>query len=349
MRQFNAAALLTIVVACWPVPATGTDAGADYSTLYDTRTLVADKPRYQRRLTELLQQGIRPALTDTQRRSLGQVQLRFPLPRGGDHPLNFMAYADGREGFVVLPVLSLKFLEDLATAYAWLHVSGHSLETIDEYVTMLRFQSPGDFPGNRYPPPLDALRVPAGALNDSRVDDLSLRFRNTAYAFVLLHELGHLHLEHRGYGGISRATARANESAADRFALEALERADTIPMGAILYFQAQAYSQPNRGQFASEAAWERFLANDATHPVTAERLQSMARYLGGAAGRASAPAERTTLRFIATRLAGIAETLSDAHIQRCMAVVGRRTDLSSLQPRRAGTGYSPLQQWCGQR
>lgn len=50
--------------------------------------------------------------------------------------------------------------------------------------------------GNRYPLPLLALHIPTNALANSKVDDLSLRFRNTAFAFILGHELGHIYHHH---------------------------------------------------------------------------------------------------------------------------------------------------------
>ena len=68
-----------------------------------------------------------------------------------------MDYYSGQRGgrsFVAMPVLSLMFLEDLCTAYALLHLKGYSLETIDEYVTMLRYKKAADFPDGRYPPTL---------------------------------------------------------------------------------------------------------------------------------------------------------------------------------------------------
>ena len=39
---------------------------------------------------------------------------------------------------------------------------------------------------------LVARESPDDALADKRVDELSLRFRNSAIAFILVHELGHL-------------------------------------------------------------------------------------------------------------------------------------------------------------
>src|SRR4029453_7373226 len=44
----------------------------------------------------------------------------------------------GSKSIVVMPILSLKVVEDMATAYAWLYQNGMSLGTIDLYFAMLR-------------------------------------------------------------------------------------------------------------------------------------------------------------------------------------------------------------------
>jgi predicted Zn-dependent protease len=211
---------------------------------------------------------------------------------------------------------------------------------------MLRYKPASAFSGGRYPPPLEALGIPSDALSDERVDGLSLRLRNSAVAFVLLHELGHILYGHGGYKGISKEQARANEQQADRFALEVMERTKTIPMGAVMFFQTQAYSLPHRGQFSSDAEWERYLESEETHPMTTDRLHAMARYMNSAARRESRPAEADSLVYIATRLTEIASILEDPLLERCIAVVARNADPTTLKPRREVAG-SQMQKWCG--
>lgn len=309
---------------------------------YPISKLEQEKPRFERRINELYVKGVRPFLTQEESRALRGAQFKFPLiGENSKDPSDFYSYTRERRSYVALPILSLIFLEDLTTAYAWLWANNYRLETIDEYITMLKYKSPQDFPGGYYPSPLQALQIPKNALNDPRVDDLSLRFRNTAYAFILLHELGHVLYQHSGYSGITTSQARSEESDADLFALDVLHRTSTIPMGAILYFQAQAYSMPNKGQLIaegkikSEKDWQVYMKAEMTHPLTPERLEAMAMHMSSSANKSRTTTEAETLRYIATRLLHISEILEDTDLQACMAVVAARADLANLAPRRS--------------
>lgn len=346
-------------------PIVGT--AGDLAEMYDAARLARESARFERRINEIYDKGIQPILTSEEKRAIGGVELTFPLvgknPESGQtlDPLAFYSYGQSGRPGVAMPVLSLLFLEDLCTAYAWLYTRGYSLETIDEYVTMLRYKESTDFTGGRYPPPLKALQIPNDALTDRKVDDLSLRFRNSAFAFILAHELGHIRYGHRGYKGITTAQARANEANADRFALEILKKTSTIPMGAILFFQVQAYFMPSKGQLKveglvkSDQDWEAYLNRTATHPLTADRLRQMALHLdqtaNQTANQAGAGAERETLRYIAVRLNGISEILEkEEELQGCMAVVAHRAAPSTLAPRRPGAATGTLlEKWCSRK
>jgi hypothetical protein len=205
---------------------------------------------------------------------------------------------------------------------------------------MLTFKQLSDFPDKRLPPPFVALGVPSNATADSAVDGLSLRLRNSAYAFILGHELGHVVLGHGGYAGITTERARTEEADADRFALRLLQQAKTIPMGGILFFQAQAYAMPNPGQFQAIGLtaqdWEREVQRSITHPLTADRLEAMAVEMDAWAATWPRPGERPILQFIGERLAAIAGYLRDVDLQHCVAVAATRTDLGELKPRQRG-------------
>jgi hypothetical protein len=111
-------------------------------------------------------------------------------------------------------------------------------------------------------------------------------------------------------------------------------------MGAILYFQAQAYLMPSLGQFIAEGKsrqdWQAAVTKEMTHPLTADRLQALALGLQNAADREPRAAERETLHYIATRLLNIAEVLQDADLQQCMAVAAARASPAVLTPQRPG-------------
>ncbi len=173
------------------------------------------------------------------------------------------------------PIASLKFLDDLCTAYAWLQINGYGLETISEYAAMLRYQS---FPDGRYPRPLLALRIPSDALRNPRVDELALgHFVVTARTFILLHELGHVYYRHRG-------STIANEEQADRFAAEVMARTPLPPLGIIVFFLFDAH-------------WSSYPPGPAdTHPMSGARLQALAGLVEDGAGRGPTQAGRPTGR-----------------------------------------------------
>jgi hypothetical protein len=340
-----------------PVAATA----EELAKIYDTAKLSQEKARFDRRINEIYARGIWPTLTDEEKRAIGDVELSLPLvgkhPGSGQTlgPLDFYSYGRGGRPVVALPVLSLLFLEDICVAYAWLYARGYSAETIDEYVTMLRYKKAADFAGGRYPPPLKALQIPDDALSDRQVDGLSLRFRNSAFAFILAHELGHIRFRHRGYEGTTTAQARSNEEKADRFALDVLKRTSTIPMGAILFFQSQAYFMPSKGQLKAEGRvksdqdWQSYLDKEVTHPLTADRLRQIALHMDRTAGQGGAGVENETLRYIAKKLGEIADILGlYDELQGCMAVVAYRANPNTLGPRRPGALTATLlKKWCG--
>lgn len=117
------------------------------------------------------------------------------------------------------------------------------------------------------------MQIPTDALEDHTANNLSLRFRNSGYAFILAHELGHLYHAHV-------SSSITNEEEADLFALNIMQRTSTIPMEITLWLQATAYYSWNRGDFASEQAWKRFLErNPPTHPLNGQRLRVLAQRL----------------------------------------------------------------------
>jgi hypothetical protein len=199
---------------------------------------------------------------------------------------------------------------------------------------MLKYRAPGDFSGGRYPDPLTALGVPARIWEqEPAVDDLSLRLRNSAWAFILAHEMGHLRYGHPGNAAVDPATSQRHEREADQFALDLLARSETIPMGAVLWFQATVGFFPNRADFEAEAAFLDWQQREATHPVNPGRLQSLALALDRAVGDSLDPGHAEVLRFIATRLAVIADTLAEPDMQRLIARQAVQGDPDDLKRR----------------
>lgn len=291
-----------MVLACAAVVshARAADAAAG---LYDRATLDYWGQRYQVSTRKILNEVIRPALRAEERRQLDTVELDMPrhaedAQRG--RPLAF--YADNDR--VVMPVYSLKFLDDLCTAYAWLQINGYSLETISDYTAMLRHGKVRPTPEFA---PLTALGIPANALKDPRVDALALGHFVTARTFILLHELGHVYHRHRGGSG---ARSRKNEEEADRFAAEVMARTALPPLGSLVFFMA-------------DASWAGYPTTaDDTHPLSGARLRTLA--------------DRVEDPGLAQGLRALAALIDDPDIRTGFVAAGKSATLDSLKPRRPG-------------
>ena len=329
------ATLLAVAALCL-MPFAAQGEARSYASLYDDAELEHWAGRYRPGIMSNLEQVIRPALTRAELRGLDRLRIDIPLRAASGHPLDFYALGSGA---VVLPAMSLKFLDDISVAFAWLNRNGYSVETVQEYVGMLKYGREADF--GRWPPPLRALRIPDDALSDPAVDGLAQKIFKSAVVFVLLHEMGHVLHGHPGYGpGVRRVDARANETEADAFALEVMRRLPAQPTGMFLVFQLMAYAGPNRGDFDSDADWRR-AAEEATHPVTPDRMRAIAALLRRHADAFALEYEnratgRQNVLFTADQIDQVADILSDPDLQRLVATTSRRATLAGLAPRRHG-------------
>lgn len=336
MTALRLAVLLAVIGAAVAIPAAAP--GADYGTMYDDRLLEQRRPDYREIILSNLQTVFLPKLTVEERRRLQGLSVDFPL-RGPERGLfEYFALAGGR---VVMPVMAIRFLGDLAVSYAWLDTNGYTMESVTDYVSMLKYQDAARF-GGRYPDPGTALRIPANATDNPRVDNLSQQILSQSVSFILLHEMGHVLYQHQGYGpGIARARARQNEDEADRFALEVLRRVGQPVNGLLFFFLSAAHFVVHRADFASDADYQADLARQ-THPLTSDRTARLAQYLrehaadygrlqNNPAGAASA------IRSIADAIdQRVVTVLADPDQQRLMALRGRSMTLAGLAPRRPG-------------
>jgi len=316
------------------LPGLAIPAAAAAAEIYSEEQLAEDKGRYAEKFSFLLEKGLGELMTADELLALQGVAIRHP-PRGAD-PLSVKSAVVDGTPVVRAPVESLKFIEDLSTAYAWRYTNNYSLEPIDEYLAMLKYRPTEEFPGGRLPDPLTALGVPPGVWErDNQVGDLSLRFRNTAWAFVLAHELGHLRFGHTETD-VSPAEMQRQEEAADEFAVDLLGRSDTIPMGMVLWFQATAAYMQNRSDFPSDAAYHDWARTEASHPVNGRRLRNLASMMHSQATAQSDRNRAEVLEFIAVRLTTIGETLENPDMQqlikRC-AGLRQPEDLKRLDDR----------------
>jgi hypothetical protein len=295
--------LLVASLVCWMAAAPARAGGIDdVSGLYDRQTLQYWSERYRVSTGKILDQVIAPVLLSEERRALGRVQILYPLPgedRRASAPFGYHSVSDAASGKIVLPVLSLKFLDDLCTAYAWLQIHDYSLETISDYVAMLKYQNLQSLPQV-----LPTLGIPVDALSDKRVDELALGHFVTARTFILAHELGHLRFRHAG-------SSIANEHEADAFAIDVMQRTPLPPLGIMVFFMADAHM----AQYPPSP--------NATHPLSADRLRALA--------------ARLLDKALAHKIAKLGDFLADPDIQASIIAAGKATNPAVLGPRRQGT------------
>ncbi|MGK7895494.1 MAG: hypothetical protein AB4372_18230 [Xenococcus sp. (in: cyanobacteria)] len=279
------------------------------SKYYDDQTLEKWQARYDKSINQIYNQWIYPNLSMVQRNKLANINISIPILVDKYEPVSFLRRVGTSE--IIMSAQSLKFLDDISTAYAWLYVNDYSLETITDYMAMLRYQGRDQFPGKRYPLPLDALQIPDNSLSDPKVDELALRLFNGARTYILAHEIGHIIYNHPGYKGLSRKDATKNEIDADKFALDIIERIDSSGiffLGVILYHQV--YSHWN---------WDN---NNSTHPTSASRIRTIS------------SRENDISRSIF--LKDLANTLEDEETQNSTRISSENRDLRTLAPRRPG-------------
>ena len=280
---------------------------ADWSSLYGAAVLAREQTRLQHLAEDVSANEIGTYLTDGQRLLFGPPPIDLPLKTDSASPINCDLH---RNGTIVLPALTLLFVEDLAKAYAWLWANHYSSETVDEYTSMLRFRNIADFPESKYPAPLTALHIPADALNEADVKKMFLRLRTSAYMFLILHQMGQL-----------RSSGETSEEQTDLFTLDLMKRNSETPLGLLLLMDAGVYLP------------------DGQHPITAKRLIWMADYLDRRVqdfveGRPDRLLARNAIHAIARSLRVSAASVQDSSTQSAWAEQARRTDVSSLLPKR---------------
>ncbi len=300
--------------------------------IYSRTELESEAVRLRNAVFRLYSIGIKPSLSEDEIRAAGDFEFSFPLPETNDPLMDFAATTDGRA--MIMPLMSLKAVEDLTTAYAWLYHNNYSLSTIDLYFTMLRYRDPADFPGGKFPRILDALGVPPDAYKtDKRVDELSLSLRNEVYAFIIAHELGHIRYAHKPLDQITTQQAQADEAQADAFALDIFLRTKTPPLGPVLFFQAQVYNLLHPVEFGRTEQERASALLQMTHPLTLERIEKMNGFIEGPFTRAR-PEETALWTDIASKLRAIIPIMQDQEIAECMIKVATTADLSDLKPRK---------------
>jgi hypothetical protein len=246
-------------------------------------------------------------------------------------PLAF--YAAGPA--ITASAASIRFLDDLAFAYAWLEMDGYDPRTVADYLLMLRYWT--DARG-RPPPPLATLCIPDFEAVEKRVQERAIRTFDTMIVFVLLHEVGHVLHRHAGNQVVSPATSRSNEEEADRFALDLFARIGEVPSGVPLLFFTMAHLNENSADYPSEIAYLRTLTTR-THPLSPARLQNLAHDLVAASKRFSRglrPGATASVLSISLEVSQLVLLMADRDVQRLAKAIGRTVRPEDLAPRPKG-------------
>ena len=269
------------------------------------------------------------------------VRLEIPLkphPQFSDTPFSF--YADVQNKVIYAPISSVKFIDDLSVASAWLERNGYSQETLVDYLSVLKYGL-NRFPAGQIPDPIKALHVPEKAWeSDQWVDDVSQKLLKSIIVWILGHELGHIVFQHPSYDSVSFETSQKCEQEADAFATDMFRRIGTMPGGMILLFTLFTNFFGHRGDFTNQGDWENYLRTS-THPVSSDRLKVIANELildpesfVGAEPDFYKSAQLT--KGIGLEAKKIAEIIEAPEMQTFLTGHALAIDLSSLYPRRPG-------------
>ena len=315
----------------------GSCQAADLSKTYDSRSLNYWHDRYEPNLKWNFENLIMNRLTPEERKAVGKVTLRVPLASEGAHRGNpLVYYSTVSPPEIVIPTLSVKFLDDLSIASAWLEENGYTLDSVMRYLGMLKYQFPGSFPGVTPPAPLTALKIPSDALKNKNVDETSQKILKSAIAWIMAHELAHVRYKH-SYGNNARANQQ-QEIEADSFATEIFRRNGVAPIGTSFYFFFESYLAINSADFPSQQKWEQYI-KERTHPLTPTRLKLIAENLQKKSEDFTRSEDNQTRAMQAVeestqRIRDVSGFLADPMMQKGMRAVALSTDNDSLQPKR---------------
>jgi hypothetical protein len=244
--------------------------------LYPRAKLESDVKLFGEQITAEYRTTILPNLTAGEKAALAAVKIQFPIAGPKGDPFEF--YTDGST--VYMPALSLRFFSDLCVANAWLATHGFDGTTVRDYVGLL-FREAAFSPTAPLPPVFKTLGIPDNARDENAVSARASRNFGNTVVFLLAHELGHVLAKHRA-DPADPAQSRAQEIAADRFAIELMRRLPQVPLGLEQWFDYERIRHAAPREIPREAEWQKYLGT-LRHPVTTERLNALAHEIENAA------------------------------------------------------------------
>lgn len=321
MRRLLQLALLVFV-------ATGVRA-QDVSLLYSTTELEEIGSRYRPNLRGLWIEDFLSQLTHDELARGGQVSLNLPLMGAKQQVLEW--YSNPVTRIVYLPISSVKFIDDLAVAFAYYDNMGCDVGTVTDYTGALRFRSQ-ELKGS----PLHALGVPTDALKNASVDKLAQNILKSIVYFIVAHEYAHVMYRHASYNTISAQQAQRQEIEADAFALEVMRRIGVAPLALTFFFTIASRLEATPGDFASLSTYETYLQQRATHPVSAVRILRIADTIESQIDAFTRLEQdprplRAKLQVLVPQLRTIANGLDDRKMRDFLAARARHADLAAMR------------------
>lgn len=239
--------------------------------IYDLPTLINTQNNYKSRIDWIFQTYFIDQLNFDERQKLEDINLTYPLFSQGQasHPCLIRSFPGERR--IVLPILTIKFLDDLSVASSWLQYNGYCQETIKDYLAFIKYNS--SFTTKA---PLEALRIPEKAWHlDLRIDQHAQKIFKSAILWLIGHEVCHLIENHStNHEGIT-CYSESQELVADQYALDVFKRSGTFPIGLKLILSIISRSGKNKNDFYNHKQWQAYLQDTSFHPVSAARLSKI--------------------------------------------------------------------------
>ncbi|MGB7839323.1 MAG: hypothetical protein WBL40_14555, partial [Terrimicrobiaceae bacterium] len=293
----------------------------------------------------ILQEELFAALLPEEREKLAGIRIEFPR-EDSSHVLNFSSVS--AEKVIRMPIASLRFLRDMAAAYAWLSVKGYDLQPVTDYLCLIKYQWLDGLQTVRHTP-LEVLGVPQNALDDPAVMSRFQRLYGSMLVFALGHELGHIYRGHKDAQELSPEDATRQEAEADAFALEIIIRMGQTPVGIPLYFRILAHLEP----FAGDRRFREDRPNR-SHPLNAQRIQALVDDIARKKERFMQSRALSAIALFAPDLRQVADILGNGNTQETLRRIGLSSAWETLQPRRLGElprlpgeGAGPLGKYSG--
>jgi hypothetical protein len=301
----------------------------DVLGLYDLASLSQAAKTYTPNLRGMWQEDFLARLSKAERRRAGDVVLDVPLWGQGRSPLTFYALVSQRR--VVIPIASIKFLDDLAVAFSYYQAHRCDMGLVSDYVAALRVQSPQ--PAGA---PLDVLGVPASALQDEWVNDVAMKALKSNVFFVLAHEFAHVMYRHQGYAQLTARQAQDQEMAADDFALDVMRRIGVAPIAGGQFFLLTSRLERPPADFHDPAAYAAYQQEQMTHPLSTARLDNLAAGIEAhvaefARSEPHPEAVAAMLGQAASQLRAIARTLDEHPMRDFLDRQARNLDVRTLR------------------